>query len=51
MFIAVNMFILVLEQIAGFNTAKAATGQYGSKGNAVRVHRGIDDGMLASGVP
>ena len=29
---------------------KAGTGQYESEINAVRVHRGIDDGMLAKGV-
>ena len=29
---------------------KAGTGQYESEINAVRVHRGIDDGMLARGV-
>src|SRR5512135_2043232 len=35
---------------AGINTAKAATGQYASERNAVRVHRGTDDGMWARGV-
>jgi len=30
---------------------KAATGQYASEANAVGVHRGIDDSMLATGVP
>jgi len=29
---------------------KAAAEQYASESNAVRVHRGIDDGMLATGV-
>jgi hypothetical protein len=29
---------------------KAVTGQYASESNAVRVHRGIGDGMLARGV-